>query len=528
MEKLQVKDNFYKSMFIEATVGILVVEQSGAIIAVNPYSEKLFGYEKDTLIGQKIEILLPESLKTRHVKYREQYHKNPSSRSMGANLDLKGKRKNGSEFPIEISLSYLKFQGQTYAIAYASDATLQHTLLEDLKEGKKRLIEAKNISEDISKVVEESLNEIFIFNGDTLKFVQVNRGARENIGHTLEEMQQMTPVDIKPNFDHKQFVDLLKPLKEGKEDKLLFETIHQRKDQTTYPVEVHLQYSQIGLQPVYVAFITDITQRKVYEQKLLDYSETLETKIKERTQKLSESESKLQAALVKEKELGALKSRFVSMASHEFRTPLSSILSSADLISRYEKEDQQDKRMKHIRRIESSVKNLTIILNDFLSLEKLESGQVRYNPVSLEINDYVEQIIEEVSLISKKDQTIVHQHTGDNMVSLDEHLMKNVLINLLSNGIKYSPNGANVELITHKQSNQLSIQVKDYGIGIPQEDQKHMFTRFFRATNVTAIQGTGLGLTIVKRYLDLMRGEITFESTLGEGSSFSLTIPQSV
>ena len=153
---------------------------------------------------------------------------------------------------------------------------------------------------------------------------------------------------------------------------------------------------------------------------------------------------------------------------------------------------------------------------------------MRYNPVSIETNNYVERIIEEVSLISKKDQTIVHQHTGDNMVSLDEHLMKNVLINLLSNGIKYSPNGANVELITHKQSNQLSIQVKDYGIGIPQEDQKHMFTRFFRATNVTAIQGTGLGLTIVKRYLDLMRGEITFESTLGEGSSFSLTIPQSV
>ncbi|MEM6964042.1 MAG: PAS domain S-box protein [Bacteroidota bacterium] len=629
-----------QAMFQEATVGIIVANGAGEIVMANPFSEKLFGYERGELVHKLVEQLLPNSYRQRHVRHRQNYHKNPVRRTMGANLELYGLKKGGGKFPISISLSHMDINGERYAIAYASDDTVRQNMLQELRESKamsdqaqelahvgsfeidmktndvkmsdemlrifgldspkehinyreglelihpedveivneyhQKMIEekkgydfnyriiskqgvlryldgkrgvklnakgevekifgmvqdvtdlrkAQDITEDMSKLMEESLNEIYIFDAETLKFIQVNQGARQNMGYTLAEMQELTPVDIQPDYDKKDWLALIAPLKKAEEAKLVFETIHQRKDQTSYPVEVHLQYSKIGYRPVFVAFTLDISERKKYERKLLEYSDQLEQKVIERTFKLQESEAKLKIALEKEKQLGELKSRFVSMASHEFRTPLSSILSSANLIGRYEKEEQQINRMKHVHRIESSVKNLSGILNDFLSLEKLESGKVRWHPVALDFEEYIGQVIDEVTLIAKGEQKIIHEHTGASTVFADEHLVKNILINLLSNAIKYSPDDKVVELVTESQDGHLSIKVRDYGIGIPEEDQKYMFTRFFRANNVMNIQGTGLGLTIVKRYLDLMNGKIWFESTQGEGTTFFVEIPK--
>jgi PAS domain S-box len=636
-----------RAMFQEATIGILVANSQGEIIQVNPFLEQLFGYEKDELINKKIEVLLPDSYRQRHVNHRQNYHKNPVPRTMGANLELYGLRKDGAKFPITISLSHMDIDGERFAIAYASDDTSQQQMI-------KELLEAKDLSDNMSKIVDESLSEIYIFDGATLKFVQVNEGARQNIGYTLEEMQSMTPIDIEPSFNQDSFLELLESLKSGAKEKLLFETIHQRKDQSTYPVEVHLQYSTLRGTSVFVAIIIDISERKEYERKLLEYSDELELKVIERTTELKESETnlleaqktakmghwefdfvdnkitwsdqiyhnfgialgteinfdlilnhihqddlqkiealvskiqktgqpepldfriimpqneirylfadgkkmtdkknpasrkmrgiiqevtelkkaeiaikesenKLKVALEKERELNELKSRFVSMASHEFRTPLSTILSSANLIGRYEKTEQHEKREKHVNRIESSVRNLTMILNDFLSLEKLESGKVSVNPVKLEVTDFIQQIIEEVNLTAKGHQKIIHNHIGKKEFYTDEHLLKNILINLLSNGIKYSKEDQNVELQTEKSNGKIKIQVKDFGIGIPAADQKNMFSRFFRANNVTNIQGTGLGLTIVKRYLDLMEGKIWFESEEEKGTTFFVEIPE--
>jgi PAS domain S-box-containing protein len=506
------------AMFQEATIGILIVNSQGQIVQANPFSEKLFGYKKGELVSCTVEILIPNSSLTRQVKHRQEYHEAPVPRTMGANLELYGQRKDGSQFSIEISLSHMDLDGERFAIAYVNDDTLQQETLKSLKK-------AKKISDDISEIVEESLNEIFIFDAETLMFIQVNKGGRQNMGYSLAEMKLMTPIEIKPEFEEKEFIELIEPLKNGSVNELTFETVHIRKDATTYPVDVHLQYSKLGELPVFVAFMSDISQRKEYEYRTLMHSEELEKKVIERTEELRASESKLRESYEKEKQLGELKSRFVSMASHEFRTPLSSILSSANLIGRYETGEQHDKRMKHVNRIESSVRNLTTILNDFLSLEKLESGKVRYSTVEIEIGEYIQHLVDEMSLISKINQNIVHFHEGDNHITADEHLLKNIIINLLSNGIKYSPEGKNVELHTQYTTAKISIQVKDYGIGIPAEDQKSMFTRFFRAHNVTNIQGTGLGLTIVKRYLDLMDGKIWFESKEGEGTTFFVEIP---
>ncbi len=625
-------EDIFEAMFAEATIGILAVNISGEIVKANPFVEKMFGYEDGALQGKPLQVLLPEAIRKAHTKHRERFNEKPEHRTMGANLELHGLRKNGEKFPVQISLSHMKSGEEQLAIAYVHDVTEEKQRAKELQrkstaiasgampiafsdmegnitevneafvkmwgyndskeliglnnkelsssdeevsiinnaiqekgqwsgEGKAKrkdgsyfdifvtsnlifdkwerpqgmlasfvdtteLKKAEVLNQDIFKIVDDSLNEIYIFDVEDLKFIHVNKGARNNIGYSLEEMQELTPVDIKPDHTEATFAEIVAPLLNGEEEIILFNTVHQRKDKTSYPVEVHLQYSMMGDQPVYVAIIIDITEAEKSRKALQEINTQLEEKVRLRTSALKENELKLEGALAKEKELGELKSRFVSMASHEFRTPLSSILASAGLIARYPESDQQDKRMKHINRIKSSVNNLTSILNDFLSLEKLESGIISCQAVEVNFENYVSILLDEMKLVANNNQTINHQHTGKLSANIDEHLVKNILINLISNAFKYSPNGEDVDLISVVEKGMLSIKVRDYGIGIPEQDQQHMFDRFFRATNVTNIQGTGLGLVIVKRYLDLMNGSISFESKEHEGTTFTIVIPQ--
>ncbi len=257
--------------------------------------------------------------------------------------------------------------------------------------------------------------------------------------------------------------------------------------------------------------------------KLLETNTTLESEIKERKsieEKLLEQESELRVLLNREKELNSLKSRFVSMASHEFRTPLTSILSSAELLSKYTQTEQQSNREKHVHRIKNAVNNLTAILNDFLSLSKLEEGKSTVKLEDVHINQLLEEIKDETSLITKENQSIIIENKlVESSIQSDKHILKNILFNLISNAIKYSSKDIYVQI---EAKEKIEIRVIDQGIGIPAEEQKHLFTRFFRSSNVTNIQGTGLGLTIVKRYLDLLQGDIDFKSVFGEGSTFSI------
>jgi signal transduction histidine kinase len=232
-------------------------------------------------------------------------------------------------------------------------------------------------------------------------------------------------------------------------------------------------------------------------------------------------EMELRAALQKEKDLNELKSRFVSMASHEFRTPLGAVLSSAYLVSRYKKEDQQPQREKHIQQIVSSVNTLTDILNDFLSVGKIEEGEIHPNFVIFDIKDHTDAMIREVNHLLKQYQNIRYTHTGDRTsVLLDPSMLKHVVINLLSNAIKFSTDESTIDVYTERTDDYLTLSVKDYGIGIPEEEQRSLFKIFFRSSFATNIQGTGLGLYIVKKYVEIMGGTISFKSEIGEGTEF--------
>lgn len=247
-------------------------------------------------------------------------------------------------------------------------------------------------------------------------------------------------------------------------------------------------------------------------------------KLEETNKKQKQAEAEVRKALEKERELNELKSRFVTIASHEFRTPLSTILSSVSLIDRYNQSGDLEKQEKHVHRIKTAVTNLTGILNDFLSLSKLEEGAITNNPSEFSIKELSEEVKEEMLSVIKDKQNLISSHVGPELVDFDKQIIKNILLNLVSNAVKYSEEGT-IEINTGIRNEILFLSIKDEGIGIPEQDKPFLFTRFFRAHNAGNIQGTGLGLNIVKRYVELLNGTLTFESTVGQGTEFNIEIP---
>lgn len=384
------------ALFLHATEGILVTDSEGRITRINPSAEKLFGYEAGELTGKKIETLVPSRFNHQHQQNRADYAKHPHARSMGAGMDLFALKKDGSEFPVEISLS-----------PYSSE------------EG---------------------------------------------------------------NF--------------------------------------------------VIAFIVDITLRKESELRLRNYSEDLEKQVKNRTlvleeaiKELERTKKELDTSLVKEKELNEMKSRFVSMASHEFRTPLTTMMSSLSLVSKYHERNDGENHAKHIDKIKKSIVNLTDILNDFLSVSKLEEGKVENVPEEMDLEQFLLEINSEMQGMLTETQTIQLTYSGERKVWLDPKLLRNILFNLISNAIKFSPSQAVVELDAQVNNQELVLSVKDTGIGISEEDQRHLFERFFRGGNATHIQGTGLGLNIVSKYAELMHGKVTVQSAQNKGTTVTLLIP---
>ena len=299
-----------------------------------------------------------------------------------------------------------------------------------------------------------------------------------------------------------------------------------RKDGSVLPVEVSLNHFSVDDKRYVMGLVTDITLRRRAEEALQRTNQELEQRVEQRTAELRTAEHNVREALEKEKELHALKGRFVSMASHEFRTPLSTIMSSVDLIARYTEAAADEKVEKHVARIRAKVREMTAMLNEFLSLERIEQGQVLCTPVEIDIVHLCIELLEELRPLAKPGQTIDYDHQGEQRtVMLDRPILGNMIVNLVTNALKYSNEGQAAELRTRIDGDRLTITVTDRGIGIPKEDQQHLFERFFRGGNTTNIQGTGLGLNIVTRYLDLLGGTIAFQSEPGH-TVFTVELPQ--
>ena len=384
----------------------------------------------------------------------------------------------------------------------------------------------------LNAIIENAIDGIITID-DSGRIEHINPAALELFGYSRIEVVGQNVSVLMPPPDkekHDQYIANYNHTGEKKIIGIGREVTGQRKDGSTFPFRLGVSEIKFTDRRIYTGFIHDLSKLKEDELKIKSYTEELEFKIKERTTDLIKSINELETAKAnmsalfeKERELNQLKTRFVSMASHEFRTPLSSIQLSASLIDKYTSKQDVANVEKHTGKIKNAINNLTTILNDFLSLEKLEAGKVEANANWFDIVSFAEEIAEEMQLMSKQNQLIVYEHSGTTaQVYLDQNLLKNCVINLISNAVKYSGENTMIQFNSFLKDNELIIYVKDNGIGIPTTDQHNLFEPFFRAHNTGDIPGTGLGLNIVKRYIGLMNGTVTCESAQNVGTNFRL------
>lgn len=532
-----------EAIFNTVIDGIITISKSGLIESINPAAADLFKYEESEVIGKNIKLLMPEPYHNQHDGYIHNYQHTGEKKIIGIGREVKGRRKDGSIFPFFLSVSEVKLGDKTIYTGIIHD-------ISQLKEAELALQESQN---QLNAIIDNAIDGIITINERGIMQI-VNPAAAHLFGYEVEELIDKNVAIIAPN-PHKRNHDtyINKYLETGKQKIIGVgrEIIGLRKDGTQFPFLLSVSEINFGDRKIFAGLIHDLTQQKEAEKHIKSLNIELEKRVEERTEKLVEvvnkllltndtlkneiqertivaaklkrSQKEVRKALEKEQELNELKSRFVSLASHEFRTPLSTILTSASLIGRYTESGTEQKRQKHVDRIKSTVRNLTGILNDFLSLSKLEEGGFENEPEGFDLKELILKTVEEIRPIAKPNQNIIYEHKGSTRVFMDMKFSRNICINLLSNAIKYSKKDIFID--TEVNRNHIILTVKDSGIGIPKKEQEYLFTRFFRAKNALNIQGTGLGLNIVRKYLELMNGKITFESELNEGTTFIVHFP---
>lgn len=502
--------DLYRLVYEIVTEAMIVVDAKGIILDANPATSNMFNYPLKSLVGMNVDELLPDGLKKIHAKHRKDYAKDPQKRTMGTGMELSGMDSNGKLIPVEVSLNHATFDGELRVVALITDITTRKEAEQRILQANKELEEgvrartkelkqavqaleesqhlhsliAQNFPDGTINVLDKKLNYIF---ADGKEF------ARSGIDRT--KVIGLNYISLLPQQFRPMVESELKKVFSG--TPRTFEIVSRG---NTYIMNAVPLYDQDKDVDRVLLVEKNITEQKRLEQDMI-------------------------SALKKERELNELKSRFVSMASHEFRTPLATVLSSINLVKKHAERGNQESVSKHVNRIKSSVRNLTTILNDFLSLEKLESGKVNYNPDDFDLAELVHSVVEDIEQTAKVNQQI-HVHCDDCVnVHLDEHLLRNVLFNLLSNAVKYSDENGEITLSVKSSEERVTIAVQDQGIGIPESEHVHLFERFFRAKNATNIQGTGLGLNIVKKHVELMGGSIDFESKLNVGTTFTIILP---
>lgn len=386
--------------FHNTAEGLLVTDSEGKISHLNPSIEFMFGYDKTELLGKEIEMLIPDAARQKHIHNRASFMKNPHPRAMGKGMNLNARKKDGTVFPVEISLSPVIFEDKTFVLAFVVDVSD--------KVEKARVLEIMNAN--------------------------------------LEK---------------------------------------------------------------------EVEKRTLFLQ--------------EAVSELERTKQELNEALENEKHINDMKTSFVSTVSHEFRTPLATILSSLDLMEQYVEQNDIEKQRKHFNRIRNTIEGLTEILNDVLRLGRLDEMKVEVSKKVFDLKQFIEETIEEINGLLKKGQRLQFDCNGKSCdINTDRNILRHILCNLISNAIKFSAEGTVISLSADVKENYFIFSIQDHGIAISKEDQKKLFTRFFRGNNANAIQGTGLGLHIVQKYLDLLGGKIECKSQLNKGTQFILTVPLNV
>lgn len=378
-------------------------------------------------------------------------------------------------------------------------------------------------------LMDRAADAVFWVNSDA-RFLYVNDAGCCMAGYSREELLSMNMHDVEPDFSPKVWSDYWRTIKQ--QGSLYFESLH-RTPGWSNPVEITVTYLEYHGREYGCIFVRDISKRKQAEVAQKRANEELECRTQDSTAELRDTNERLcretveiRHALEQEKELGKHRARFASMVSHEFRTPLHIISFSTSLLKRHIDQWAEEKKRLYLDRIQTAVGHLSQLMDEVLIIGRSEVGKLTFSPRALDLDQFCRDLVAQLQMSHSSQHTVTFGRLGDcSTACVDEKLLQPILTNLLNNAIKYSPQGSTVDLAFSCQNAEVIFQIKDQGIGIPAADQQRLFEPFHRGKNVGDIQGTGLGLAVVKKLVDIHGGQITVASEVGVGTTFTITLP---
>jgi PAS domain S-box-containing protein len=501
----------FRQLVEDSTQGV-IIHRDHKLLFANQAAADIHGYKNPEgllSVGHYRDLIAPEEF--------NRLWGNMTARQKGEYVpdifEAEGLRKDGSRIYLEIRVTMIDWLGKP---------AIQNVII-DITERKKTEI----LNLRLAQIVEDSINEIFVFDAETLKFLQVNASACKNTGYSMQEFEQMTPLDLKPNTTFEQFDSIIAPLKSGVEDHIRFETIHRRKDGSLYDASIILQQIGSGNRPVFAAIIEDVSNMNKAKKMLVEHRDQLQVSVDNATRELKVKANELEEALGKEKELNRLQKEFVSMASHEFRTPLAIIDSSAQrLKSRINKNKlTPDDAVERVETIRGAVQRMTRLMESTLSVARVESGKVKIEFESCDIAKIMQEVCTAQQEVAKNPIAISGLADLPEAIQGDASSLEQMFTNLISNAVKYTPDGSTIEVTGSTQDHHVVISVHDHGIGIDEEDMDRIGERFFRAKSSTGIEGTGIGLNLVKILVEEHGGTIQVKSAKDKGSTFTISLP---
>jgi len=485
LDRLQesvVSRNHFDHVLSNLSNALLVTDSTGKLETVNASACELFGCEKSGLLGRSMSDILPEAA-CEYLSQQQVFH----------DLETELQTPAGTVVPVLMSAERLPQEEGGWVIV-ASNISERRKTEDRLRHSEERYRQViENVSEGIL-VVQDA------------KIVFVNPAVLSITDYAMDEIVGADFLPLVFPDDRAKVLDRYTRRIRGEPIEHKYDFRIRRKAGEPVWVELSAVLIQWEGSPATLSFISNITERKQAEQDIL-------------------------AVLEKQKELSDLKSRFVSMTSHEFRTPLATILSSDELLRDYGDRLSVEERGELLASIETAVKRMTQLLDDVLVIGKAEAGRLDFHPEAIALRTFCENLLEEISTANEREDRPQHDvdfHFDENCdpALLDEKLLRHILGNLLSNAAKYSPEGGRVGLSVSCAGNSLEFVITDQGIGIPEDAQPRLFETFFRAKNVGGISGTGLGLAIVKRAVDVHGGTIEYESQQGQGTRFIVRLPR--
>ncbi|MGI9405179.1 MAG: PAS domain S-box protein [Hyphomicrobiaceae bacterium] len=468
---------------------IITIDENGTVNSFSPAAERVFGYTAGEVVGQNVKMLMPSPYHDEHDGYIAHYRATGEKKIIGIGREVEARRKDGSVFPINLAVNEMLVDGQCMFTGVIQDIST--------------LRQAQSASLRLDQILDHSLNEIFIFDATTLRFAQVNSGARRNLGYSIDELLDMTPVDIKPEFDAGEFAELIESLRDGSEEQIVFRTIHERKDGTTYPVEVHLQLMAEESPPVFVAIILDISEV-------------------ERREAMLRQAQKMEAV-----------GQLTGGIAHDFNNLLTVILGNSELLMmQLEENDTAQKLLADAIDAAERGSELTGQLLAFARQQPLSPKVIDLNELVLKMMDLLRRTLGETIRLS----TVLATDLGKTLA--DPVQVHNALLNLAINARDAMPGGG--ELIIETSNADLDgdsaavvegaapgayvrLSVRDSGCGMPPDVQAQAFDPFF--TTKDTGKGTGLGLSMVHGFAKQSDGHVSLYSEVGHGTSISLYLP---